>query len=104
VIDDDGDDDRLVAKGTTPAGSGGGGKGGVVIAKGVITIAGDPGYDQTAVMISEAALCLALDSSNGKLPSKDQGGLMTPATAMGQTLIDRLNKAGISFTIATTTT
>ena len=38
---------------------------------------GDPGYAATAVMMGEAALCLALD----QLP--DRFGVLTPATAMG---------------------
>jgi short subunit dehydrogenase-like uncharacterized protein len=52
---------------------------------------GDPGYTETAKMLSEAALCLAHDS----LP--DRSGQLTPAVAMGQPLIDRLIAAGIQF-------
>jgi short subunit dehydrogenase-like uncharacterized protein len=52
---------------------------------------GDPGYDETAKMLAEAALCLAFDD----LPST--AGQVTTAAAMGDTLIDRLRKADITF-------
>ncbi len=56
----------------------------------------DPGYGSTAKMISEAALCLLWD-----VPEEDKGGgLWTPASTMGQKLIDRLEQnAGLTFTI-----
>ncbi len=54
---------------------------------------GDPGYAATSVMIGESALSLALD--DGALP--DRAGVLTPATAMGTALTDRLRAAG--FTI-----
>jgi short subunit dehydrogenase-like uncharacterized protein len=52
---------------------------------------GDPGYGETSKMLSESALCLAQD----ELP--DRAGQLTPAVAMGQALIDRLQAAGIEF-------
>jgi short subunit dehydrogenase-like uncharacterized protein len=51
---------------------------------------GDPGYGATAVMLGESALCLALDAE--RLP--DRAGVLTPATAMGGALVDRLRAAG----------
>ena len=54
---------------------------------------GDPGYAATAVMMGESALCLALDRD--KLP--DRAGVLTPATAMGSALTDRLRAAGMTF-------
>ena len=54
---------------------------------------GDPGYGETAKMVSEAALCLAED----ELP--ELSGQLTPAVAMGQRLIDRLSAAGIRFEV-----
>jgi short subunit dehydrogenase-like uncharacterized protein len=54
---------------------------------------GDPGYGETSKMLSEAALCLAHD----ELPST--AGQVTPAVAMGQALIDRLDANGISFRV-----
>jgi len=52
---------------------------------------GDPGYGETAKMLAESALCLALDD----LP--ETSGQVTTATAMGDALIDRLTAAGITF-------
>ena len=54
---------------------------------------GDPGYAATAVMMGEAALCLALD----QLP--DRFGVLTPATAMGAALVERLRAAGMTLTV-----
>jgi short subunit dehydrogenase-like uncharacterized protein len=54
---------------------------------------GDPGYGETAKMLSESALCLAFDA----LP--DRAGQLTPAVAMGDALIDRLQSAGIRFEV-----
>jgi short subunit dehydrogenase-like uncharacterized protein len=52
---------------------------------------GDPGYDETAKMLSECALCLALDD----LPKT--AGQVTTAAAMGPALRRRLVDAGITF-------
>jgi short subunit dehydrogenase-like uncharacterized protein len=54
---------------------------------------GDPGYSETAKMVSESALCLAFDRD--RLPPR--AGVLTPAVAMGDLLIDRLQQAGIRF-------
>ncbi|MDF3031793.1 MAG: Saccharopine dehydrogenase L-glutamate-forming, partial [Moraxellaceae bacterium] len=51
---------------------------------------GDPGYGDTAKMLAEAGLCLALD---GNLPPA--AGVITPAAAMGETLFPRLVRAGL---------
>ncbi|MCY0940381.1 saccharopine dehydrogenase family protein [Streptomyces antarcticus] len=55
---------------------------------------GDPGYGETAKMLAESALCLAYDT----LP--DAAGQLTTAVAMGDALIPRLRKAGITFRVA----
>jgi short subunit dehydrogenase-like uncharacterized protein len=57
---------------------------------------GDPGYGATSVMLGESALCLALDGD--RLP--DRAGVLTPATAMGSVLADRLRAAGQTFDVA----
>jgi short subunit dehydrogenase-like uncharacterized protein len=54
---------------------------------------GDPGYKATAVMLGESALCLARDD----LP--DAAGVLTPATAMGRVLADRLRAAGHTYAV-----
>ncbi|MGZ4226372.1 MAG: saccharopine dehydrogenase family protein [Solirubrobacteraceae bacterium] len=55
---------------------------------------GDPGYGETSKMLAESALCLAHDD----LP--DRAGQLTPAVAMGDALITRLQAAGIRFEVA----
>jgi short subunit dehydrogenase-like uncharacterized protein len=54
---------------------------------------GDPGYGETSKMLAESALCLAHDD----LPQL--AGQLTPAVAMGQPLIERLQNAGIRFEV-----
>jgi len=52
----------------------------------------DPGYGATSRMLGEAAVCLAQDDL------KCPGGIYTPATAMGENLIKRLQRnAGMTF-------
>jgi short subunit dehydrogenase-like uncharacterized protein len=57
---------------------------------GNIEARGDPGYAATSVMLGENALCLALDRH--RLP--ERAGVLTPATAMGAILAERLTSAG----------
>ncbi|MEV8523678.1 saccharopine dehydrogenase NADP-binding domain-containing protein [Streptomyces sp. NPDC052000] len=57
---------------------------------------GDPGYDETAKILAEASLSLAFD----ELP--ELAGQLTPAMAMGDTLIQRLRAAGMRFRVADT--
>ncbi|MDK3256876.1 saccharopine dehydrogenase family protein [Blastococcus capsensis] len=56
---------------------------------------GDPGYAATAVMLGEAALALALDGD--RLP--DRAGSLTPATALGEVLVERLRAAGHTYEV-----
>lgn len=51
----------------------------------------DPGYGETAKMISETAIALA--------STKGEGGVWTTATALGDNLLDRLQKAGMTFLV-----
>jgi short subunit dehydrogenase-like uncharacterized protein len=54
----------------------------------------DPGYGSTAKMLGESAACLALDELSAG------GGFHTPASAMGDPLLARLEAhAGLTFTI-----
>jgi len=56
----------------------------------------DPGYGSTSKMLGESAACLALDTD--KTPKVT--GMLTPSTAMGDALLERLqDKAGLSFEI-----
>ncbi len=55
----------------------------------------DPGYGSTAKMLAQAAACLAKD-----IPENTVGGFWTPATIMGDKLINRLQAhAGLTFEI-----
>jgi len=54
----------------------------------------DPGYGETAKMISESAICLATLPRNSL-----KGGVVTPASSMGLELVERLKKAGMTFEI-----
>lgn len=60
-----------------------------------ISADGDPGYRATAVMLSQAGLCLAFDGDRLPLAA----GVLTPATAMGSPLIERLEAVGQSYQI-----
>jgi short subunit dehydrogenase-like uncharacterized protein len=52
----------------------------------------DPGYGSTAKMLAESAVCLAKDDL------KESYGVLTPSTAMGELLLNRLiENAGLSF-------
>jgi len=56
---------------------------------------GDPGYDETAKMVSECALAFVQDAE--KLDAA--GGVKTPAQAFGDVLVDRLMARGIRFEV-----
>lgn len=62
--------------------------------QGLVKGFGDPGYQETAKIISESAICLA------SLPENEvKGGVLTPASSMGNKLIDRLINAGMVFEV-----
>ncbi|MGA5464201.1 saccharopine dehydrogenase family protein [Mycobacterium sp. NPDC050041] len=54
---------------------------------------GDPGYSATSVLLGESALALAVDRDR----LLDRHGVLTPATAIGDVLLDRLPAAGVTF-------
>ena len=54
---------------------------------------GDPGYGETAKMLAESALCLALDDN------PRTAGQVTTAQAMGENLLARLQLAAIRFEV-----
>jgi short subunit dehydrogenase-like uncharacterized protein len=61
----------------------------------VATVAakGDPGYAATAVMLGQSGLSLGTDAlSSG-------GGVLTPAVAMGQHLVERLQACGFEISV-----
>ncbi len=54
---------------------------------------GDPGYDETAMMLSQSALCLAFD----ELP--ETAGQVTTVQAMGDALLARVQAHGMRFEV-----
>ncbi|MCB9642218.1 MAG: saccharopine dehydrogenase NADP-binding domain-containing protein [Myxococcales bacterium] len=55
----------------------------------------DPGYGSTAMMLGESAVCLAKDQA--KLPN--HYGVLTPSTAMGMPLVERLRAVGFTLEV-----
>lgn len=60
-----------------------------------IAAQGDPGYKATSVMFGESALALALEGE--RLPQR--AGVLTPATAIGAVLAERLRAAGHTYDV-----
>jgi len=58
-----------------------------------------PGYSATARMLGEAAMCLVQDDTDSPL----DGGVLTPASAIGTPLADRLRAVGFTATVGTAT-
>lgn len=70
-------------------------RGGEEVGTTIVSAERDPGYGATACMLAESALCLALQKNE----LEGEGGVLTPASAMGQTLIARLDAKELSFAI-----
>ncbi|EJD36810.1 hypothetical protein AURDEDRAFT_92562 [Auricularia subglabra TFB-10046 SS5] len=68
-------------------------------ARTTIRAKGDPGYFLTSVMAAESALALLLHPREELGPLAARGGMLTPVTALGAVLPDRLRRTGI-FEIA----
>ena len=58
-----------------------------------VTGRGDPGYLATSRMMAQSALSLACDP----VPPGFEGGVLTPATAMGMPLVERLRTVEMTF-------
>ena len=66
---------------------------------GTIKADGDPGNRVTTMLLSESAMALALQRD--ELPGGPQrGGILTPATALGSVLIERLKKVGVELDVS----
>jgi short subunit dehydrogenase-like uncharacterized protein len=64
--------------------------------RGLIGDRGDPGNRATVKFLCESALCLALNED--RLPGGQQrGGILTPATGLGDVLAERLRQAGMTI-------
>jgi short subunit dehydrogenase-like uncharacterized protein len=59
----------------------------------------DPGYGATARMLGESAVCLVRGQIDSPLP----GGVLTPASGIGDPLADRLRQAGLHVTVGEST-
>ncbi|PCM45789.1 saccharopine dehydrogenase family protein [Marinobacter sp. ANT_B65] len=58
----------------------------------------DPGYGSTSKMLGEAGMCLAFD-----IPADHPGGFWTPASVLGDKLMERLTgKSGLTFEVVET--
>ena len=65
---------------------------------GLVASQGDPGNRSTVRMVCESALALALNETD--LPGfPARGGILTPATALGDVLVRRLRSAGITIRV-----
>ena len=60
-----------------------------------IAAQGDPGYKATSVMFGQSALALALEAE--RMPQR--AGVLTPATAIGAVLAERLRAAGHTYDV-----
>jgi len=68
------------------------------VVRGTIADKGDPGNRATTKMVCESALALALQSE--ALPGgAGHGGLLTPASGLGDVLVERLRQAGMKLEI-----
>lgn len=66
--------------------------------RGLICDKGDPGNRATVKFLCESALSLALNED--RLPGGQQrGGILTPATGLGEVLEERLRKAGMTIQV-----
>ena len=75
---------RVVGRGTAPDGR--------FAVEAVVGADLDPGYGATARMLGESAMCLLRDETDSPL----DGGVLTPASAIGVPLAERLRAAGFS--------
>jgi short subunit dehydrogenase-like uncharacterized protein len=71
---------RVLGRGTTSAGP--------FVVESQVSADRDPGYGATARMLSEAAMCLVRDEIDSPL----SGGILTPASGIGEPLADRLRQ------------
>lgn len=68
-------------------------------ARGLIQDQGDPGNRATVKFLCESALALALQTD--ELPGGQlRGGILTPATGLGEVLAERLRRAGMTVAVS----
>ncbi len=79
---------RLFGRGTATDGP--------FVVEGTIRADVDPGYGATARMLGEAAMCLVRNETATPL----EGGVLTPASGIGESLVDRLRDAGLTVSVS----
>lgn len=62
---------------------------------------GDPHdvYTSSAIIVVECALCMAVEPEALTKAGMMRGGVLTPATAMGPVLLNRLQNAGVTIAL-----
>ncbi len=80
---------RVLGRGTTTDGP--------FVVESRISADQDPGYGATAKMLGEAAMCLV----TGEIESPLEGGVLTPASGLGDPLADGLRRAGLTVEVGT---
>lgn len=65
-----------------------------------VVTGGEPGYSETCRYLAECALCLIKDEDRVRSENKITGGVLTPAHAFGQILIDRLRAQNVKLTVS----
>jgi len=63
----------------------------------MVSASGDPGYKMTSRMACESALCLILENPDSLPGGKNFGGVITPSIGLGDVLVQRLKKIGVTF-------
>ncbi|KAF9165047.1 hypothetical protein DFQ26_000681 [Actinomortierella ambigua] len=65
------------------------------------TVSGsEPGYSETCRLLVESAMCLIKEEERTFRENKIQGGLLTPASAFGHVLVQRLQERGVVLEVA----
>ncbi|KAF9969758.1 hypothetical protein BGZ73_007743 [Actinomortierella ambigua] len=71
----------------------------VVRAKATVSGA-EPGYSETCRLLVESAMCLIKEEERTFRENKIQGGVLTPASAFGHVLVQRLRERGVVLEVA----
>ncbi|KAI8351587.1 Saccharopine dehydrogenase-domain-containing protein [Mortierella sp. GBAus27b] len=61
---------------------------------------GEPGYSETCRYLVESAMCIIQNEDRVRSENKITGGVLTPAFAFGQILVDRLRAQNVNLTVS----
>ncbi|KAG0236214.1 hypothetical protein BGW42_003859 [Actinomortierella wolfii] len=71
------------------------------VVRAIATVSGaEPGYSETCRLLVESAMCLIKEEERTFRENKIQGGLLTPASAFGHVLVQRLRERGVVLEVA----